>query len=615
MNSSETSSLDYEWRLPTLSGAVLLGYRAIWLVLFAAALLSTFYFSVRNEVTLQARYEAAATLGISPFLDVSTDGQFVGPLGDEGRRIGFGYGDLLLTVDGRALPTDLDAQARLLAGPAGSRANLLLRRPTGELHSVEVARDPQRLDAAYAGWGITFQSRRWVQFIFESAVPIAAIMAAVLLFLRRPRDPVAQLLSFSLVLPAATVFNFGIVGPILGAVLQAISTVVFIVALLLFPDGRLNTRWHWLALLLFVAAEAGAITLTARGALTTLAAPLFAAAFAAIMAAVIVQYRRTPAGDARQQMKFVLFGIAVGSMFIIVAQFLVLALRLPSSAGALGWLTLATHLASALGLIAIFAGLLVSMLRFRLYDAESAISRSVAYGALTLFLLAIFAGSEKVIEILGEEYFGEHLRALAGGLGAAIAAVMVAPLHHRVTHWAEHRFQGDLLRLRQGLPQLVGDMRETATPERLADAALARIERGVRASHGAIVVAKEVLDARDVDPGSVRDWMASWSEPAENVRHLQVDREDQLFPLRLPLYAEGMGMVGWLLLGPRPDGSFYGKDERETLLAIADPIARALTIARERQRNFGGLSAKLSLIEGWLEELRARMAKFEAGTT
>ena len=55
------------------------------------------------------------------------------------------------------------------------------------------------------------------------------------------------------------------------------------------------------------------------------------------------------------------------------------------------------------------------MLRYRLYDADAVISRSVTFGALTLLLLGIFAGSEKVIELVGERYFGEELGMLAGG--------------------------------------------------------------------------------------------------------------------------------------------------------------------------------------------------------
>lgn len=228
-------------------------------------------------------------------------------------------------------------------------------------------------------------------------------------------------------------------------------------------------------------------------------------------------------------------------------------------------------------------GITVSLLRYRLYDADATISRSVVYGALTLSLLAIFAGSEKVIEILGEQYFGEQLGALAGGLGAAVAAVCIGPIHHRVTHWAEHRFRSGLVKLRDGLPLLVGDMRATATPAALADAMLARVEKGVRARHGAVVVGDTVLDVLDVDEATVVAWMTRGTTPTERVDRLHADRADPLFPMRVPLHADGIGLIGWLLLGPRPDGSFYGREERSVLHEIADPVARALAIAVKRE--------------------------------
>ena len=54
-----------EWQLPTVRAAMLLVYHAAWLVLFAGALASTVYFSVRGEVSEQAQYGAGASLGFA----------------------------------------------------------------------------------------------------------------------------------------------------------------------------------------------------------------------------------------------------------------------------------------------------------------------------------------------------------------------------------------------------------------------------------------------------------------------------------------------------------------------------------------------------------------------
>ena len=609
---SEVPVADGEWEFPNIRTVLFFVYRAAWLVLFAAAMASTLYFSVRSEIRQQAQYEAGASLGFSRYRTVSVEGQLGSALGEEGRRLGFRGSDLLLAVDGQPLSADAVAQTRLLSGPDGSIASLTLRRSTGELASLRVSRDHQRLTRAYAGTGLTLKSRRWTQFLFEDGANLLQLTAAALLFIRRQRDIVPQLLSFAIVL---TCLNTVYVADYLSGLsrlvpseLEFTRAVLFTLAILLFPDGRLRTPWQWLAFLFALATDVWWLVESFSSSLRMdLDTALDVVRGVAIMLALVMRYRATPVGLIRQQMKFVLFGFVASQLLTIVASILVWTELQPMSFAYSAWLTLASHLTESLIGVSLVAGLFVSVQRFRLYDAESTISRSVVVGALTLFLLAIFAGSEKVIEILGERYFGEHLGALAGGLGAAIAAIMVAPLHHRVTHWAEHRFQGDLVHLRTALPILVGDMRESATPERLADAILSRVENGVRATRGAIVTRHQLLHARDVDATEVEAWLTSWAEPDDGKCRLYAERDDPLFPLRLPLQSEGAENVGWLLLGPRPDGSFYGKDERETLLALADPIARALVIARERERSASIVAEQLSAMRCWLDEVRTSL--------
>lgn len=579
----------------------MLGYRLVWITLFAAGLATAGYLGPRDEAAQQLAFVAASEFGFYPFVDDSLEGQLGSPLGDEGQRIGFRNGDLLLTVDGHAMPVDKTAQTRILAGPAGGIAVLGLRRDTGERYAVRVARDPARLTKALAGWGMNFAVRRWTQFGFGQASAVALLAAAALLFIRRPRDPVAQLLAFSIVLGVPDFVQLLHVGAFAGQLIWQASWVLMITALLLFPDGRLGTRWHWLTIFLFIVTSISQLVNYWYSLAALLVSLFYFAPFAAMVLAIVTQYRRMPEGAPRQQAKFVLFGIVAFCIAFAVSGVLLAApVVVPMSVGATMWISMFGRIAGALALAALPAGLFVSLFRYRLYDVESTISRSVVYGSLTLALLAIFAGSEKMIEIFGERYFGERLGALASGLGAGFAALMMVPLHRRVTHWAEHRFQGNLVNLRAGLPVLMAGMSATATPERLADVVLARVEKGVRAIHGSVILDHDVFAARDIVPESVRTWLSKWREPAEGESQLHVDRDDPLFPMRVPLYSEGVGMAGWLLLGPRPDGSFYGKDERDTLLAIAEPVAHAIVVARqrsERGREIGGITRRLTAVE------------------
>ena len=94
-----------------------------------------------------------------------------------------------------------------------------------------------------------------------------------------------------------------------------------------------------------------------------------------------------------------------------------------------------------------------------------------------------------------------------------------------------------------------------------------------------------MLDSRDIETEAVERWLAANPLPVGGgTADLVCRRGDDPFPLRVPLRADGIGPVGWLLLGPRPDGTFYGREERAALREIADPVARALAVAFDRER-------------------------------
>lgn len=437
------------------------------------------------------------------------------------------------------------------------------------------------------------------------------IVASLLLYRRRRKDPEAMLFAFAFLLICLQPgllwwFPSLRVPDELLSQLYITGWLTSFVAIAAFPDGRFASRWGtgvlagavlvWLVSFALIGGRERGIpgsvfaTFNVTMALVGVAAGV----------AVVLRYRRTQAGPERQQIKWAVAGFCVTAAGVLI--YVIKQAYAPWGLGPVEYFArLAVALMAALGLP---AGLLISLLRYRLYDADAAISRSVAYGVLTVSLLAIFAGSEKVIEVLGEKYFGETMGALAGGLGAALAAVLIVPLHHRFSHWAEKRFQKNLIDLRRGLPLLVGDLRETATLEDVAEAVAKRVERGVRATRCAVVVEGAVAASRHVPAAELDQWLRDWTPTAHE--GLDCVRADPLFPMRVPLEADGCGRVGWLLLGPRPDGSFYGKDEREALDEIADPIARAIAIVQQREGRQSAFEARIGMLEAAVARLLNR---------
>ena len=221
-------------------------------------------------------------------------------------------------------------------------------------------------------------------------------------------------------------------------------------------------------------------------------------------------------------------------------------------------------------------------------------------------MIAVFAGTEKLVELLAEQYFGESVGAASGAIAAGVAAAIIPLFHRRLERWAARRFQGPLLALRDELPSDLGDWRETAELPELARDALARVTAALRSHGGAIVVpgtSGVVLAVRELDPGDLATWLGAHDPAAA-----ELDRDDQLLPLRIALGHLPERGSAFLLLGPRPDGTMPGKDERDAARAVADPLARALAVTVRRTARDQTLSTTLTDLAARLTRLEARSA-------
>jgi hypothetical protein len=576
------------WRfesLPKLSGWSFWAFAAFWTTTLAVAVLANIMVApgiFRNAMG-PAPASAMAGLSISSDAPWPTLGPLVGP---EAARAGLRRGDRLVAIDGRPVAAAREALSAQFAGPAGTRLTVTTQSAEGIRVDHVLTRDPGHYQRALADAGLNaswFSWRRAISWLVDACLFLGC---AILLMARRSSDPLAPWASLMMLW---MMIAFGEAGEWFANLFAYPSWAAWFanatafsllgIVLTVFPTGRFEPRWS-----LAVAVLGTLATVFTTPLAEVISNSTGVVVYAAAVAATAARYRGMAAGEGRQQIRWALLGFAGSVVAIAVLVALQVAQGRAEDFGLSAWLSLASAIDGVLIFALLILGITVSLMRYRLYDADATISRTIAYSMLTISLLALFAGSEKVIEILGEQYFGERLGALSGALAAAVAAVMIVPIHHRVTHWAEHRFRSGLAHMRHGLPLLVGDLRETASPQRLAEATLARVKGGVRASHGALVVDGAVLEVRDIAGHDVAAWLAEQRLPVEVRPGMICERGDPLFPMRVLLAADDVGEVGWLLLGPRPDGSFYGREERAALREIADPVARALAIALERER-------------------------------
>lgn len=545
--------------LPTLSGRWFTAYRVLWWALLAGALAAATggtWFSFERGASLDRAFYGAGIRAAAVERRIT-----FAPFGDETRGR-FPPGSTLLAVDGRAVADRYDDRnnadiARALGHNDGRVVRLSLRTPEGARVDVPVRRGPHHLAQSDRNAPMSYAARMALNVTTAVIVSFLLIITAGMLFRRRPRDPVVALFSTGFLL-VTLISAGGVALAELGAApwqLRLISALTFfsiLLAIAVFPTGRFTPRWTLAIIPLLLVILTGPFwpdEMLDLGPVLTVVTALFA------VAAAVWRFVKLPAGGERQQIKWALLGIVALVVLGITTLVLGVIDRQVTDNRLHFVLLVGQTLSQTLSLALMCAGLLISLLRYRLYDADAAISRSATLAVLTLSLIAIFAGTEKLIETLGEQWFGGSAGTAAGAIAAGLAAVLLVPMHRRLDAWAERRFQRNLVSLRK-LPDLVGDLRETASLERLAATALDRIAGCLRATGGAIVL----------DGGEV---IAERGEAGDH-------------PVRLPLQDDSCGHVGELHLGPRPDGTLYGKDEREALASVVGPVARAIAIVRER---------------------------------
>ena len=212
---------------------------------------------------------------------------------------------------------------------------------------------------------------------------------------------------------------------------------------LLFPTGRLlNRRWRsviWAGLIGMALLIPGQSLTSARDAefssgsnplavdgplvdfLFAVGAALFLFAILASVVSLVVRFRRS-VGVERQQMKWLTFVAALTGVMLPLA----FAFWYQSSLIRIVCVVTLTALPIAAG---------IAILRYRLYDIDVVINRTLVYGGLTLSLAAAYAVTTL---LLGTALGGSSTLATAGATLVAAAAFL--PLRRRLQDLVDRRF-------------------------------------------------------------------------------------------------------------------------------------------------------------------------------
>jgi hypothetical protein len=356
-----------------------------------------------------------------------------------------------------------------------------------------------------------------------SAATVGAVLAS-----RRPRHPVGWLLlGFALSLTASGVIfsyvTYGLVArpgalpaaatvaryyPATGAAALALLSLV----LLLTPTGSLpSPRWRWwavitaatpVALVLVVAvvpgrldpqlllasspfsdrALGGVLLLVTRVALVVTALAVAVAA-----GSLVVRFRRAQ-GVERQQLRWV--ALAAALMVLAVPVVLVpVALESP----------ILVDWASAVWVVVLPVAVGAAILRYRLYDLDRILSRTVAYGLLTLLL-----GGGYAVVVLGLGQFLERESPLVVAAATLAVAAVFQPARRRVQAVVDRRFnrrRHDATRMIEGFGARLRDQVDLDT---LTDDLLAVVDQTMQPTQTSLWLRPPPPSSSDTAPSEAR---------------------------------------------------------------------------------------------------------------
>lgn len=284
---------------------------------------------------------------------------------------------------------------------------------------------------------------------------------------------------------------------------------------------------------------------------------LFFASVIAAIAVLVLRYRRS-AGDARLQMKWVVWAGSFGVIELATEL-------LPSNPIA----TVTGPVASGLLTVSVC----IAILRHRMFDIDLVINRSIVFVALTVLV----AGCYVALVLAFDALFNESTHLGPGLVATALVAVAFAPARNR---------------LQRGVDQLMYGERKS--PYRVMTQLGRRLESDGSRGELAVVV-EAVVQALKLPYAAIFD-AGGQSLASTGTAGVAV--------AEYPLSYQGMP-TGHLLVSPRPGTAEFGRDEKRLLTDLARQVGAAVHAVQLS----GALQASRQRLVTAKEEERLRLRR------
>jgi len=482
---------------------------------------------------------------------------------------------------------------------------------------------------------------RWTYIYLNFGSFVVGVIAALIIFWRKSKDWLAVTVSLMLVTWTSTShgYDFWVETGIGGSELNwlfayflslpymLLLSILLLVVLLAFPDGKWTPKWtRWLFILSLIGAcllpfyvggmiglrEMVDIPFEFQVLLLDVLPEIFRLGVL-VLGALMQIYRLLITRDPfqRQQLKWIVLSLVGMTLFYVFYNLATLIFELPADSTLILTLFLLT-LFFTYGFIVTFA---ISILRYRIWDIDIVINRTLVYSALTAILGSLGIAGAVLFDYYAKLYLNES-SSVVGLFVILPLIILFTPLRDALQNFVDRRFKPEEIDFSGTIVEFApeaqlmltsGDILKILARQAREQLNVSDVEIFLKHDNGDLILSEPPQEDSTARLLSIPAKERESLEKGEVVVPVDTSYSSLYLPLTLKR-ASKPEFLGVLSLGSRENGIGYSSSVIRSLQKFGADAGKVLYVAKLRESTGKNIIERLASIEKGLAKLKPDLA-------
>ena len=408
--------------------------------------------------------------------------------------------------------------------------------------------------------GVSVDSYVTISIALDILTAATYTICAIVIFIRKPNDLLTIFVTIMLVTFGVATFTGGIrdfvfVYPRLNWLFKTISLIgnyAILAFFFVFPNGRFIPRWTAFILVIYALAQLlryffPASPLNLETTSPFLYNAIFLSANLSGMAAQIYRYRRVSNLIEQQQTKWVVYGLSIGVCSYIIAG--LISFTVPNAMGSGFPIVIGLNSLGILFMLLFPLSISVAVLRYRLWDINPIINRTLVYGALSASTIGLYVFA---VGFFSSFFQNNKASVIISFIATGVIAFLFEPLRERLQRAVNRLMYGERDDPATVLTRLSQRIDSAIAPDSVLPTIVETLTQTLRLPYAAITLYEKDGEARII---------SSLGLPSSELIHLPLTYQTE--------------RVGELTLAPRARGESFSTADMNLLNIIAQQAGGA----------------------------------------